>query len=417
MSNQAVAITGMGIVSSLGQDIEAFDLALQEMRHGFSAFDSPFLAVMAQIRDFDFKKHPVMEKAPAPIRDKALRLARRSGPALQSAVIAALQAWLQAGLEEKSEQISIVTAGSNLSQGASFEVYRKALEAPEFVSPSFALAQFDTNLNGLLSELLGIRGEGMSVGGASASGNLGLIQGLRLLRLGVSQACLCAAPYYDPSTAELSAFCNLQALGNYGAPLEPGEVCRPFDRGHRGFVPGQASVCLILENMDHARQRNAPILAELSGGAVALDGNHLPDANPEGEYRSMRRAMEDAGVSVSDIDYINAHGTSTPGGDRAEAEAITRLLGEETGRVRVNSTKSLMGHCLFSAGLAEAAAVVCQMLGGYVHGTRNLLDPETDTLRLSDRTEKDVKIRCAMSNSFGFGGINSSVILRSAEMA
>lgn len=417
MADKTVVITGMGIVSSLGQDAEAFDRALREMRHGFSAFDSPFLSVMAQIRDFDFRKHPTLEKAPAQMRDKALRLVRRSGPALQSAVIAAIEAWLQAGLEEDSEQISIVTAGSNLAQGAAFEVYQKAVEAPEFVSPSYALAQFDTNLNGLLSELMGIRGEGMSVGGASASGNLALIQGMRLLRLGVSKACLCVSPYYDPSPAELSALCNLQALGNYGPPSEPGEVCRPFDRGHRGFVPGQASVCLILECAESARKRNAPILSELMGGAIALDGNHLPDANPEGEYRSMRRAMEDAGISVSDIDYINAHGTSTPGGDRAETEAIARLLGKEAGRVRVNSTKSLMGHCLFSAGLAEAAAAVCQMRGGYVHGTRNLLDPETDQLRLSAQTEENVKIRCAMSNSFGFGGINSSVILRSKDPA
>lgn len=413
LSDQAVVITGMGIVSSIGPDPEAFDRALREMRHGFAAYDSPFLAVMAQIRDFDFRKDPVLERVPASVRDKALRLVRRSGPALQSAAAAALQAWERAGIgEEDPERISIVTGGSNLSQADVFGTYRKAADTPEFVSPSYAVSQFDTNLNGLLSELLGIRGEGMSIGGASASGNLCLIQGLRLLRLGIADVCLCAAPYYDPSLAELSAFANLQAFGDYSPPCEPGEVCRPFDRGHRGFVPGQASVCLVLERAQHARQRNAVMLAEAAGGAVALDGNHLPDANPEGEYRAMRNAMADAGVSAAELDYVNSHGTSTPGGDRAETEALLHLLGEEAARIRVNSTKSLTGHCLFSAGLVEAAATVCQIRGGYVHGTRNLSEPEKEGLRLSGRTEEGVRIRCALSNSFGFGGINSAVVIK-----
>ena len=414
MPDNAVVITGAGIVSSIGNDPQAFDRALRAMESGLAAYDSPFLKVMGQIRGFDFRAAPVWDGLPPDMKARAVQLCRRSSLSVQTTVIAALQAYAQAGLANADpERVSILTAGSNLSQGLVYETYAKAAGALEFVSPSYAIRHFDTYFNGLLSELMGIRGEGMTVGGASASGNVCLIQGMRLIRAGAADACVCAAPLYDFSPVELSAYCNLQAFGDYGQFARPEEACRPFDAGHKGFVPGQASVCLVLESAAHARGKKA--LAELAGGAVALDGNHLPNASAEGECRAMRRAMEDAGITLSSLDYINAHATSTPGGDRTEAEAIALLTGDEGKRIWVNATKSLTGHCLYSAGMVEALATICQLRGSYVHGTRNLTAPITDALRFAYQTEEGQQIRCALSNSFGFGGINASVVIRRAD--
>ena len=413
--DRRVMITGMGIICSVGADIAAFGESLAAMRSGFAPYDSPFLAAAATVRDFDFRSMPMPETISPEIKSQAVRLTRRSGVPIQTTVAAALQAWDQAKLQDTDgEQTAILTAGSNLFQGSLFEIYRKAAEKPEFVSPSYAVQQFDTNINGILSELFGIHGEGMSIGGASASGNVCLVQGMRLIRSGAAEVCMCVAPMYDFSPAELSAFSNLQAIGDY-SKQKPEEACRPFDRGHHGMVPGQASVCLVLEAGEHARARGQETLAELAGGALVLDGNHLPDANAEGEARAMRKAMEDAKITPDEVDYINAHATSTPGGDTAEAEAILRIAGEHRNRIWVNSTKSLIGHCMFSAGMAEAAAVVCQIRGGYIHGTRNLTDPITDQLRFAQTTEQGQKIRCALSNSFGFGGINASIVIRNTE--
>ena len=416
MKGNDIAITGVGIVSSIGNNVEDFDKALFDMQSGLKKYDSPFLKVIGKISDFDFDKAPVFDTVPPEIKSKAISLCRRSGLAVKTTVVAALEAYFKARVQDiSSEDVSILTAGSNLAQGTIYEVYKKAFDSPEFVSPSYATWYFNTNINGILSELLGINGEGMSIGAASASGNVCLFQGMRMIRQGDTKVCICVSPLFDFSEVELSAFSNLQALGDYSKFKDPVEACRPFDEGHMGFVPGQASVCIVLEDCQSARARGCEILALLSGGSMNLDGNHLPNASEEGELKAMTRALSDAGISVADIDYINAHGTSTPAGDITEANAIERLLGEHKDKVYINSTKSLTGHCLYSAGMVEALATVCQMRGDYIHGIRNLKNPVLDTLKFARETEKNCHITYALSNSFGFGGINSSLVIRTLD--
>ena len=413
MGDRAVVVTGMGILSSIGENITEFDESLFYQKSGLININNKFLSVAGLIKEFDFAKASILEEVPKDLRDKTVRIVRRMPVAVQTTAIAVLQAWNQARLSKvNGEEISIITAGSNLSQGYMFENFSKYVVAPEYISPLYAMQHFDTNYNGVISEILDIHGEGMTVGGASASGNVCLIQGLRMIKYGVTDVCICVAPMYDFSPVELSAFSNLQVFGNYSSFKDATEASRPFDQNHKGFVPGQASACIILETKEHAEKRGQEILAELVSGAIVLDGNRLANANENGELRTMQRALQFGGLELSEIDYINAHGTSTPNGDKIEANAIARLLKEHKEQVWINSTKSLTGHCMYSAGITEAIACICQIKGNYVHGTRNLENPITTQLKFVKETIKEQSIRCAISNSFGFGGINSSIVLR-----
>ncbi len=414
MANRTVVITGMGIVSSIGYDLQQFNQGLHRAESGLTVMDDSVLKVSGNINEFNLEDAGIFKELPDTLKKNTMRIIRRMTPAVQTTVTAVLQAWKQAGMIEEMidpERISVLTAGSNLSQGFMYNNFNKYADAPEYISPSYAIQHFDTNYNGVLSTILNIKGEGMTIGGASASGNVTLIQGWRMIKYGICDICVCAAPMYDFSPVEIRAFSNLGALGDYSSFRNAMEASRPFDSAHKGFVPGQASACIILESEEHARKRNQEVLAGFAGGAVILDANHLSDARKSGEIGVMTKAVNDSGLSIAGIDYINTHGTSTPKGDEIEAEAIAEVIEGYKENVWINSTKSLVGHCMYSAGVVEVIACVCQMRENYIHSSLNLENPIREDLKFAHHTMEGEKIRAAMSNSFGFGGINSSIIL------
>lgn len=286
--------------------------------------------------------------------------------------------------------------------------------AAAYVPGRYALAYQDTDHVGTLSQILGITGEGCTVGGASASGNLAIIHGSRLIELGAADACLVVGAMTDLSPTERQAFVNLGAMPGWAAgaePEDPAALCRPFDTGRRGFVYGQAAGCLVLEAERSARRRGAVPLAELRGYGLRLDANSLADPREEGEAQAMTEAMARAAVRPADVDYVNAHGTGSARGDDAEAAAVARAFGPELGRPVVNATKGLTGHCLSAAGVVEAVAVIVQMRHGFIHPNINLEHPIDARLRFAGGHAAKAVIDCALSNSFGFGGINSCIVL------
>lgn len=257
----------------------------------------------------------------------------------------------------------------------------------------------------------------MTVSGASAAGNVGLIQGMRLIRSGCADVCLVVAGMQELSDVELMAFANLGALGGEGANVDPARCNRPFDAGHDGFVYGEGAAALVLESTTVAQERGATTLAVLDDGVSALDGSHLTQPSQEGEEFVMGEVLRRCRVDTGKLDLISAHATSTPLGDETEAAAIRALLGERAGRPWVNATKSLVGHCLGPASAIEAIACVLQMRGGYVHPNVNLAEPITRELRLAPPRRTAAVIRRALNNAFGFGGINTALLLRSAQAA
>lgn len=339
------------------------------------------------------------------------RLERTASVALRASLAVGHDAMAMAGAVGRPEEIGIVVAGSNLQLGRAWQAFEKYRAEPAYLSPRHGYEFYDTHVMALLAEKLGLRGPGVTVGGASASGNTAIMTGLDWVRHGRANACLVVGPLPELSPVEL------HALGAMGALAPQGGACQPFDKAAAGFVPGEACAAVVLESADGAAARGAMALAEVAGAWSGLGGSHLPAPDVESELRAMAGALEDAGAGIEELDYVSAHATSTPAGDAAECEALRRLLGGRAREVPVNATKSLIGHALHAAGVVELVALVLQMRGGFVHGTAGLSEPIADDLWLVGPQAVERRIRLGLSNSFGFGSIATSVAVRSIEGA
>lgn len=415
---QPVAITGMGIISAVGEGIAAFTDSLRHGRSQFSksqAFPSLSFPVLgAFISNFNLAASLTNYSAlTKEVKEKIIKIARSLPYPVQLALIATLEAWNQARMQEyqNTERIGLVIGGQNTAAKYQYDLYSEFKQQPDYLTPSYALNFMDTNYVGVLSEVFGIRGEGFTVGGSSATGNVALIRAHQLIQDGKQDACLVVGAMADLSPMELQGFHNLGALGGHRFAATPSKACRPFDKDHEGFIYGQASAAMLLESIDSATKRKVPILGYILSGALQLDGNHLSNPQQEGELRVMQKALSSAGIKIEDINYINTHGTSAPLGDKTEIAAIEAFLGYLSGHVLINSTKSITGHCLWSAGVVEAIATTIQMQASFVHPNLNLDNPISNKSQFVMNKSKPLVIQNALSNSFGFGGINTTLVL------
>ncbi len=408
----------MGVFSSLGQGLSVFTKALIEGRSGIAASsrfpELSFSLAAAELKNFDFNTIVFSHDLPPSLLAAAQKMGRRATISIQASIIAALEAWYEAGLHRRakdSSRIGLVVAGQNTTQGYTYNQYSTFKKNPHYFSPSYALQFMDTNQIGILSEIFHIEGEGFTVGGASASGNIALLHGHRLIQQGLVDICMVIGAAADLSPLELQGFCNIGALSTSGLfQKEPEKICRPFDCDHSGFIWGQASGCLILESRIKAKEELVPSYGEIAGAGMTLDASHSSTPNRLGEAKAMQQALDRSTKKPCDIQYINAHGSSSPLGDKTELAAIRNVFGEHLSNIWINSTKSLVGHCLWSAGIIEAIATLIQMKEGFVHPNINLDHPIDDTYRFAGKQKERATIDAAMSNSFGFGGINSSII-------
>ncbi|WP_297958229.1 beta-ketoacyl synthase N-terminal-like domain-containing protein [uncultured Ruminococcus sp.] len=417
-SNRSVLITGMGSLNSVSENVEGFRDALYNGRCGItkSSEENGQISFGAFIKELDFRGHIDRLDVSDELKKKAVSLGRRAPEGIKYSILTSLEAWAQAGMEEReidNTRIGIILAGSNLSLNEQLRIASDFADQPEFISPSYAFRFMDTYHIGVISELLSVKGFGFSLGSASASGNSAIIQGYNLIKYGGCDVCLVLGAAADLSCIEKHAFANLGALGGKDASIPAGSVYRPFDKNHDGFIYGQGAGCIVLEASDTVEKADA--LAELAGGSIVLDGNHGPECDPDGEARAMRAAIETAGIEGEEIDYINAHGTGSPLGDESEVRAIREVFGRHAADIRINSTKSIIGHCLFSAGVCECISTVIQMRGGFVHPNINLNAPIDQGLDFVMGKSSEQRIMYALSNSFGFGGFNTSIVLKALE--
>ncbi|WP_046744435.1 beta-ketoacyl synthase N-terminal-like domain-containing protein [Kordia zhangzhouensis] len=421
LQKSTINITGMGIVSAIGDTINTFTNSLQQGISGIHATHpklEPKLSVQiaAEVRDFSFReKLQNIPNIPEEKLAKAKRLGQRAPFVIQSTILAALQAWSAANLFEKklaSERIGLVVAGQNSTQKYQYDLLSQFKEDPEYLSPRYALEFLETNQVGVLSELFEIEGEGVVVGGASATGNVGIIKGYQLLELGIVDACLIVGVPADLSPMDIQGFINIGAMGGKKYNQQPSLACRPFDEEHEGFIYGQASASIILETQQSIEKRNVASLAEVVGYGYNLDKNSSANPNLEGEEKAMRAALQKAAISLEDINYINTHGSSSPLGDKTEAEAIYNVFSNQISHLYLNATKGLTGHCLYTAGMVEAIATVVQMQHNFLHPNMNLETPIRKDIQFCGKTAMHYTIHTALSNSFGFGGINTSIALR-----
>ncbi|GAB3555640.1 polyketide biosynthesis malonyl-ACP decarboxylase PksF [Actinopolyspora lacussalsi] len=426
-----MAVTGAGLLCPVAGDVAEFATALYEGHSGVrvrspeddeisggSVRRTPGLA--APLRDFSLADAVDRLGVSELLRTRARRLAARAPLPIRAAVVAALQAWQDAGLAEETgtgEDTALVVGGQNLASRYTEECRPRYLNDPAHLPARYALHMMDTDHVGVLSALLGITAEGYTLGGASASGNLALVHGARLVDSGTVRRCLVVGAMADLSEMELQGLFNLGAMAGTEGNDRPELRCRPFDRQREGFVPGQGVGCLVLERADRARTRAPAVYGLLAGHAVGLDGNQLSDPDENGETRVMIRAIRQAGVEPSAVDCVNTHGTASRLGDETEARAIENVLGSDVTRPWINATKGWTGHCLGASGVIEAIAVLLQMRGGFVHPNANLTDPLHEKLRFVGGTAEPARLDYVLSNSFGFGGMNSSLLLAGPEHA
>ncbi|NEP41196.1 MAG: polyketide beta-ketoacyl:ACP synthase, partial [Okeania sp. SIO2H7] len=338
-------------------------------------------------------------------------LLRAATKSAQVATVAVAEAWQDAQLTSSQinpERVGLVVGGSNLQQRYQQQIWERYHSRQEFIRPTYGLTFWDTDILGLISQCFQIQGEGYSVGGASASGAVAIIHAARQILMGNSDICIALGTLSDLSGYELQALMNLGAMGSERFADRPDLACRPFDQDHDGFIYGEGCGVVILESTDHARQRGAQSYGQLKGWGFALDGNRSPEPSQKGEERAINTALAMADLQPESIDYVNTHGTGSPLGDKTEVGAL-KSAGLQ--HCLLNSTKSLTGHCLTAAGVVEAIATILQMKFGFCHPTKNLVNPIDTSLNWVKETSVQAEIKYAISNSFGFGGINTALLI------
>ncbi len=405
-----VVVTGLGLVTSIGNTVEESWSALVAGRGGtrrISRFDAT-----------DFPVRIAGEVAGLEVRDYLdQKTARRMDRCSHLVVAAARQAEADANLDASAVgERAGVAIGSALGGVASFEqaVHQVTARGPTRASP-FSIVQTLPNLPaGWVSIELGTRGPLLAQSTACAASNMALGDGLDAIRLGRADVMFCGGTEAPVTPTAVASFAAMRALSARND--DPSVASRPFDRDRDGFVMAEGAAVLVLEELDHARRRNARIYAEVAGYGVSSDAYHVSDPDPAGvnAARALRMAFDDAKVDAGDIGYVNAHGTSTVAGDKMETRVLKLALGEDAAsRTAVSSTKGATGHTLGAAGAVEAAFAILALRDGLLPPTINQFasDPECDLDYIANTARKK-QVETALSNSFGFGGHNTAIVFR-----
>jgi 3-oxoacyl-[acyl-carrier-protein] synthase II len=407
-NDRRVVITGIGVISPVGNDLETFWSSLKEGNSGIgriTAFDiSQYdCKIAGEVRNFDPK--PVF-KNPKDIR--------RTDRFVQLAMAAAKMSIQDSGLD--LEKVNRDRFGTIVSSGIGG---LKTLEeqftilmnkGPQRTSP-FTIPMLISNMaSGVISMEFGLRGPNMCIVTACATSNNSIGESWRTIKFGDADIFLAGGSEASIVELGLAGFSSMRALSKRND--EPERASRPFDRDRDGFVMSEGAGICVVEELEHAKKRGAKIYCELTGYGLSADAHHMtaPPDDGEGAARAMKLALDHAKVSPSDVDYINAHATSTGLGDIAETKAIKRVFGDQA-KVSISATKSMTGHLLGGAGAVEMAACIMAIRDGVIPPTINLEnpDPECD-LDYTANKAREKKVRVTLNNSFGFGGHNATLV-------
>ncbi len=411
MSERRVVISGMGVISPVGNDLESFWESLKAGRSGitrYRAFDSEKFdsKIAGEVREFEPTRY---FKTPKDVK--------RTDRYTQLAVAAARMSLDDSGLDLAATDLDragvMIGSGVGGLQTMEDQVTKMALKGPDRTSPFMIPMMISNMASGFISMEHGLRGPNMAIVTACATANHCMGEAWRIIKFGDADVMLTGGSEACIVPVGIAGFCAMRALSTRND--EPERASRPFDKDRDGFVMGEGAGAIILEEYEHAKKRGAKIYCELAGYGLTADAYHMSAPLPggEGASRCMGMAMKHAKVNPGEVDYINAHGTSTPVGDICETKAVKHAFGEHARGLLVSSTKSMTGHLLGAAGAVEMAASVLAMRDGIVPPTINLdnPDPECDLDYVPHRA-REKKVKVAISNSFGFGGHNSSVVIK-----
>ena len=409
-----VLITGLGVTSAVGQGKADFISALLQGRDAFgvmrrSGRQRPALPMGDKAEpDTAFLGAEISSLAiPEVFPRRVLRTTSFSG---KVALATLYEAWHEAGLDEiDPERIGLVIGGSNFQQRELLNSYETYRQRPAFLRPIYGMSFLDSDLCGLCTESFGIRGFAYTLGGASASGQLAVVQAAQAVQVGLVDACIAMGALMDLSYWECQGLRSLGAMGSDRYAQQPELACRPFDQHRDGFIYGEACGAVVIESTRAVQRTGITPYARLAGWAVGTDANRNPNPSVEGEVRVMEKALRQAELSPNDIDYINPHGTGSVIGDEIELQAIRQ---SKMAGAYINTTKSIIGHGLSAAGAVELVATALQMREEALHASRNLQKPLSDSYNWVRHQAVSHSIKHALNLSMGFGGINSAVCLQ-----
>ncbi len=413
MKGKRVVVTGLGAITPLGNDVKTLWGNLLAGESGvarITAFDPSDLSVQigAEVKDFN------------PNERLEAKLVKRTDRFTQFALWAVIEALNDAKLDmnrEDRERVGVVV-GSGMGGIATWEQQHEVFlqRGPRPVSPLLIPMMIPDMAAGQIAIVYGLRGPNYCSVSACASGAHATGVAMRHIQHGDADVMIAGGSEAPITKFTVAAFANMGALSKRND--EPEKASRPFDRQRDGFVIAEGCAIYILEELEHAKRRGAKIYCELVGYGATADGYHITAPDPEalGAALAMRQALVDAGLQPEDIDYINAHGTSTPLNDAAEVKAINMVFGTHSSRIAVNSTKSMIGHGLGAAGAMEFIATVFAVKESKIHKTLNFEESDEGVnLDFVKDGPRAMKIRAALSNSFGFGGHNCSLCVKAFE--
>jgi len=410
MQRRRVVVSGVGLVTPLGTGREKTWDNLVAGRGGvgrITRFDTSghSVHIAAEVKDFD----------PDAYFDK--KQAKHLDLFVQYAMAAADQAVADAGLvvaAEMAERVGVIT-GCGMGGLPTIEEYHQVLldRGPKRITPFFIPRVIPNMPSGHISMRIGAKGPNLALSTACAAGTHAVGEAFRHIAHGTCDVCITGGAESVICHLAVGGFSAMKALSSRND--EPERASRPFDRDRDGFIIAEGAGMLVLEELEHARRRGATIYAEVVGYGLTSDAYHIaaPPEDGEGAARCMAQALRDAGMAPSEIDYVNAHGTSTPLNDRCETAAIKTVFGDHARRLAISSTKSMTGHMLGGAGGIEAAFTALTLRRGIIPPTINLENPDPDCdLDYVPGSAREMTVRAAMSNSFGFGGTNAVIVLR-----
>ena len=410
MSHRRVVVTGMGAVTPLGNDLASTWDGIVNGRSGIGPvthFDASAFStrIAGEIRDFD----PTAFVSP--------KDAKKMEPFIHYGLAASFMALDDSGLvvdESNAERIgAIIGSGIGGILGIEEQTAKYLEGGPRKISPFYIPSTIINMLPGQLSIMKGIKGPSFSAVSACATSNHSIGMAMRMIQYGDADVMVAGGAERGSSPTSVGGFCSMKAMSTRND--DPQAASRPWDKDRDGFVLGDGAGILVLEEYEHAKARGARIYCELAGFGASSDAYHMtaPSENGEGPARCMKSAMKDAGVNAEQVDYLNAHGTSTPLGDLAETLAMKRALGDHAYKTMVSSTKSMTGHLLGAAGGVEAIFSVLAIDRGIIPPTINLENPgEGCDLDYVPNVAREKRIDVAMSNGFGFGGTNGTLVFK-----
>ncbi len=425
MSNKKrIVVTGMGIMTPIGDNLDDY---YNNLIAGKSAITKWRTIDTSKIRckvggdlgDYDYKAcmEKIKNDVPEDAFKKLKKISKTAPLSSRLTTLTAINAYIDAGLFKENmerDKICAILGGHNINSNYIYNNFKQFQEEPEYINGLMGIVVYDTDIIASVAEILNIRGPVYSSGGTCTSAGIAMKHAVSEIRHGDCDVALVTGGILDYSPLDLQALILVSAISYKNYNDQPEKSSRPFDTKREGFVPSHGAGVLVFEELEHAKKRNAKIYAEILEVEASSDANHLSNPSIEGQSRLMQKVMNRAGVKPEQINYINAHATSTPLGDKIEIASIKNVFGEHIKNLKVNATKSMLGHTGWSAAAVELIAGILQMNNSTLHPSINVdeQDPEIDIDVCANKKVDNYEVNYMLKNSFGFGGLNCCSLIK-----